>query len=225
MTTLETLLRGLLIATPLLWGFSSDSDAVEYRFKITGTVNAVEATVNPAADYFGPPPEVSPAFAARFAIGHPVVTEFTYADGVMDIMPSTTIGTYPLSSVPGGWVGVDGEQYLLGAGSISASLGETDQYLFHAFNSQEISNPVAASGIMLNIAFSGGSLLNSDALVPPPHAWDSAFGDLLFDAGLFWQRIRFSVDQVEVTAVPEPSTLAVAITMFLAGCCCRRRGC
>ncbi len=223
MLKIRTQLSSPLAATLLFVGFPWHATAAEYNTTIAGVINEVTAIVNPAADYAGPPPEVTPAFAARFAVGQSVATKFTFKDGVVDTILAVDWGRYPLDGDQVGSVVVDGEQYQLRAGVISAFTGGTDRYVFSSFTSQEISNPVSATGVLLGIAIEGRNLLNSDALVPPPPTWESASGDLFFNSGFFWQGIRFSVDEVVVNAVPEPSTLAIAIAFFGVGCCRRPR--
>jgi len=214
MLKIKSLLASLLYATLLFLGKVSHSTATEYRVEITGVVSDVMGMVNPADDWAGPPPEVAPEFAARFAVGQTVVTKYTFADRVLDGAAADDWGQYSLSGTPVGSVVVDGELFQLRPGVIHLRTEETDRYLFHSYTSQEISNPVSAMGIMLDIDLEGYGLLQSDALVPPPQTWESATGDLYFASSPYWQGIRFTIDRVVVNAVPEPSLVAVAVALL-----------
>jgi hypothetical protein len=187
-----------LCATLLFVVLPLPSNAIEYSVEIEGVISDVTAILSPTyGDVVGPlpSPQVAPEFSERFAVGQLITTHITYSDDVVDDIVADYWGRYPLAGNQLGSIVVDGEPYQLKTGVISTLTDAADRYFYHAYTNQEISNPVAAMGVWLDIIFEGDNLLDSDALVPPPQTWDLANGDLYFDTGRDWQTIRFSVER------------------------------
>ena len=204
------------------------SHATGYRAEIYGIVTEVTAIYEPLYDpsEIPPPPEIDAEFAARFALGQAVVTQLNYTNDAIDNVVADYWGQYPLANV--GSIFVDGEQFTIGPGVINIQTNQpymprSDRFFFHSYTSQAISEPIAASGIWLDVSIEGQGMFDTDSLVAPPSIWDTAFGALYFNSGLEWQALGFLVDRVVVTTVPEPSSPCLGILLASAIIYSRRR--
>jgi hypothetical protein len=176
---------------------------------VRGTVSAVTAIYYPLFDPIDlpPPPQPSPEFTARFATGQSVIIDMAYSLGWADNIAATWDGNYAVDSA--GSITVDGARFKIGAGGVDVQTDQpymprTDQFFFHSATLQQIASPVQAYGTWLDLVIHGDGMIGSDALVPPPAAWDTATGYLYFQSqqGVVWPALYFNIDQIDVAPNP-----------------------
>jgi len=208
-------LRTRRIAATLILAYCSVSFCVDQSFaesiqvRVRGTVSAVTAIYAPLFDPIGlpPPPQPSPEFVARFATGQSVVIDMTYSLGAADNIAATSEGRYAVDSA--GSITVDGARFNFGGGVVDVQTDQpymprTDQFYFHSATLQQIASPVQAYGTWLDLVLHGDGMIGSDALVPPPAAWDTAMGYLYFQSqqGVVWPALYFNIDQIDAALNP-----------------------